>query len=74
MNPSDLADSGGAIAAGLCTDCRFSRIQRSAKGSVFLRCGRADDEPGWLRYPPLPVTTCEGFERADAHPRPESEQ
>jgi hypothetical protein len=48
--------------AGQCESCRFARAQRSARGSDFLRCGRSDDDPTYLRYPPLPVTNCAGYE------------
>lgn len=48
---------------GLCSSCRFASVQRSARGSSFWRCRRADAEPAFLRYPPLPVKSCHGFER-----------
>jgi hypothetical protein len=47
---------------GLCAGCRFAALQRSARGGRFWRCRRADSEPGYLRYPPLPVRRCPGFE------------
>ena len=46
---------------GLCADCAFVRTQRSARGSSFVRCGRADTDPVYRRYPPLPVVACPGF-------------
>ena len=46
---------------GLCCNCRFARVQRSERGSEFWRCQRADGDEAFLRYPPLPVTACEGF-------------
>ena len=49
---------------GLCGRCRHVRSQPSAKGSVFLRCGLADERPDFPRYPPLPVIECTGFETA----------
>lgn len=51
-----------AHGVGLCAHCAHSRSQRSARGSVFWRCARADDDARFLRYPPLPVRRCTGFE------------
>lgn len=47
---------------GLCSVCHFARVQRSAKDSVFWRCARAQSDPCFLAYPPLPVRACPGFE------------
>ena len=52
---------------GLCAACRFARVQKSAKGSVFWRCSRAAQDDRLLPYPPLPVRACVGFE-AGARP------
>lgn len=41
---------------GLCCVCRHAALQRSARGSAFWRCRRADTDPAFRRYPPLPVT------------------
>ena len=49
--------------AGLCADCRHSRTIRNARGSVFWRCGLADDDPRFVRYPRLPVLECTGYAR-----------
>ena len=45
---------------GLCRRCTHARLLTSAR-SVFLRCALSDENPAFLRYPPLPVLTCEGF-------------
>lgn len=55
---------------GLCAGCRFSVLQRSARGSRFWRCRRADFDPAFVRYPPLPVRSCAGFEPGDPDPEP----
>jgi hypothetical protein len=34
------------------------------RGSVFYRCALADTDPRFVRYPPLPVITCSGYEPA----------
>ena len=52
--------------AGLCARCRHARIQGSARGSRFWRCLRADADPSYRRYPPLPVNDCRGFEAHEA--------
>ncbi len=49
---------------GLCSRCRHAARQASAKGSEFWRCRLADSDPRFLRYPPLPVHACSGFEPA----------
>jgi hypothetical protein len=62
---TDRADWNLDPRVGLCSACRFARAQRNAKGSVFWRCSRAQSDPSYLAYPPLPVHTCQGYE-----PRP----
>jgi hypothetical protein len=49
-------------AAGLCATCRWMRAVSTRRGSTFLRCGRADADPRFPRYPALPVLQCAGFE------------
>jgi hypothetical protein len=49
---------------GLCADCHHARVQESARGSRFWRCGRAETDPRFAKYPPLPVRDCPGYERA----------
>lgn len=56
--------SGAPPDPGLCARCRHARVKRSARGSRFWRCARADGDPRYRRYPPLPVTACPGFEVA----------
>lgn len=47
--------------AGLCADCRHSRTVRTARGSTFWRCGLADVDDRFARYPHLPVLECTGY-------------
>lgn len=61
---SDRADLDLDPRVGLCSACRFARAQRSAKDSVFWRCSRAQSDPRFVQYPPLPVRACPGFEAA----------
>ena len=46
---------------GLCAGCKHAATQPGAH-QVFWRCRRADLDPDYRRYPPLPVIRCEGFE------------
>ena len=46
--------------AGLCGTCLHARQIRSGRGSSFLLCRRAADEPAFTRYPRLPVSACAG--------------
>jgi hypothetical protein len=46
---------------GLCSACRHASCQLNPRGNAFWRCRRAETEPDYLRYPPLPVTRCAGF-------------
>jgi len=45
---------------GLCGTCVHLRLQASAR-SVFVRCGLAETDPRFPRYPPLPVRACPGY-------------
>jgi hypothetical protein len=53
-------------AIGLCCSCRWMRPVTNRRGSTFFRCGRADSDPHFPRYPALPVLTCAGYERRSA--------
>lgn len=48
--------------AGLCQTCRHQKVVRTARGSVFSLCRRADSDPRYRKYPSLPVRTCSGYE------------
>jgi len=50
-----------AFPAGLCETCRHARIVRSARGSVFVRCGLAASDARFAKYPRLPVARCDGY-------------
>lgn len=45
---------------GLCARCEHLRVLASPR-SVFVRCGLADTDPRFPRYPPLPVIACPGY-------------
>ena len=54
--------SDPASHAGLCDDCLHQRIVRNTRGSVFSLCERSRSDPGYPRYPRLPVLECAGYE------------
>lgn len=47
---------------GLCLTCRWTRAVSNRRGSTFYRCARAETDPRFVRYPPLPVLSCRGYE------------
>lgn len=47
---------------GLCETCEHLRILASRR-SVFVRCGLAESDPRFARYPALPVVRCSGWEK-----------
>jgi hypothetical protein len=49
---------------GLCGHCHYLRLLRSAR-STFVRCGLADVDAGFPRYPPLPMLACPGYRPRD---------
>jgi hypothetical protein len=55
------------VSPGLCEGCRFGRTVRGAR-STFWRCGRADTDPAYPRYPTLPVLACPGYVPAGTGP------
>jgi hypothetical protein len=47
--------------AGLCAACVHARRIESDRGSVFYMCGLSESDPGYPKYPRLPVIQCRGF-------------
>jgi hypothetical protein len=58
--------------AGLCASCAHVRVVESSRGSVFALCQRSLTDPGFRRYPPLPVLCCPGYQNADTAGLPRS--
>ena len=54
-----------AVQPGLCAGCVHLRLLASPR-SVFVRCGLADSDSAFPRYPALPVLRCAGFRPAAA--------
>jgi hypothetical protein len=51
---------------GLCGSCAHQRVVVSGRGSTFSMCERGlRREPGFLKYPRLPVVACPGWEHRD---------
>ncbi|HEY6110055.1 MAG TPA: hypothetical protein VIV56_14245 [Gemmatimonadales bacterium] len=48
---------------GLCRTCRWMLAVTNRRGSTFYRCARAETDPRFVRYPPLPVVSCPGYEK-----------
>jgi|GEM_PF-984874 len=62
LDPSALARL--SIDPGLCATCVHLRLLSSPR-SIFVRCGKAEEDPAFSRYPPLPVRVCPGYRRSD---------
>jgi hypothetical protein len=65
MEPTERRRLLAALTAhpGLCATCEHLQLPAS-KRSVFVRCGRADADEDFVRYPPLPVRLCRGYREA----------
>ena len=62
---TDLRSYTGGVtqsSIGLCTACSWARRVENGRGSTFLRCGRYDVDRRFPKYPPLPMTSCIGFD------------
>jgi hypothetical protein len=51
---------------GLCAGCRHCRRVESSRGSVFVFCELSLTDPGFAKYPRLPVLSCLGYEKTVA--------
>jgi hypothetical protein len=60
--PPNAAARTGAR-AGLCDSCVHQQLVRNTRGSTFSLCRRSREDPGYPRYPRLPVTNCGGYQR-----------
>ena len=47
---------------GLCGTCQHPKLNETRRGTVYLRCTRAEWDAALPRYPRLPVMQCPGFE------------
>jgi hypothetical protein len=46
---------------GLCDRCTHQRLVRSGRGATFSMCEIGLRDPGWPKYPGMPVTACPRF-------------
>lgn len=53
--------SGPDPQVGLCASCQRSRIVQTDRSTFYL-CTRSFTDPAFVRYPPLPVTRCPGYD------------
>ena len=53
---------------GLCSTCQHLQRVRTDKSAVFYLCHRSVTDPGYPKYPRLPVLACRGHERKDELP------
>src|SRR5258708_17634313 len=51
-------------AVDLCFNCRWMPSTGTRGGWVWCGWGRAEDDARYVRYPPLPVLACPGYEEA----------
>ena len=61
-------------AVGQCSGCRHAARQESDRRSLFWRCLRAESDVDFLRYPPLPVARCPGYEEGEPRTRGDTKE
>ena len=47
---------------GMCTTCKYVKVIKSARGSMFVMCNRAKVDSRLAKYPVLPVIHCPGYD------------
>ena len=71
MSLSDVTPGVQSIySRGLCPGCHWSRLVVSGRGSQFLLCNKAFQDPRFPKYPPQPVAMCSGYLVTDAESHP----
>jgi len=56
------------VEPGLCAECVHAKINRTRRGTTYLRCLRAAWDPALVKYPRLPVLSCAGFDPGGSVP------
>ena len=59
--------------AGLCGTCANVRVVESGKGSRFYLCRLSSVDPGFPKYPGIPVLRCRGYAPAGEVPPREND-
>jgi hypothetical protein len=54
-----------SLTNSLCETCRQMREIVSGKGSRFLLCQLAQDDTRFPKYPPQPITRCDGYQERE---------
>jgi hypothetical protein len=57
----------GQADAGLCARCSHGQTIESSRGSTFYLCRLSAVDPGFPKYPRIPVIACPGFRPVDEH-------
>jgi len=57
----DSAKQEQARRWGQCATCVHARVVANDRGSSFVQCGLAAQDPRFRRYPPVPVYGCRGY-------------
>jgi hypothetical protein len=60
-----VRDDPSVASFGLCDTCRYQRLVRSGRGSLFTMCLKSREDPSFPKYPRVPVTACSGYERSE---------
>ena len=47
--------------AGLCDTCKYQKLVRTTRGSVFSMCERSKTDARFPKYSRLPVKQCPGY-------------
>jgi hypothetical protein len=50
----------------LCRTCRHAALVETASGGQFYRCRLSETRPQFMKYPPLPVLRCAGYDNSEA--------
>jgi hypothetical protein len=67
VNRDFVIDASTVPAEGsLCCHCQHVRTVSNSRGSVFLLCQLALNDPRFPKYPAQPVLRCRGYSRAPA--------
>ena len=51
------------IPAGLCDSCRHQNLIDNTRVSLFSLCELSKTDPRFPKYPRVPVTACDGYDK-----------
>ena len=63
LRPGSVRDHPPMGAFGLCDTCRYQRLVRTGRGSLFSMCLKSREDPDFPKYPRVPVQACAGYEK-----------